>query len=265
MITVTHPGRVGDLLWACPALRALAQVHGPVHLHLPGEFEGMTPLLEAQAYVARVTVDHDWSPTPGEGMAAPACPHAWNIGYRGWPQTGLPYETYRIGVEASQEQIAPLDLETPWITLPESPLALRMGAQLACAWTEAWFELKYGVTHLLSRGAQVPVVLTPHGSRWQAAGSPPGVCVHPCTLLQAAYALQDSLVVLADCSALHVLTVALGKPVLVMEPMEARWNPIFWPLGMDGPRVRCVKGLDGQPTFDARHVRTAVQEALQHA
>ena len=69
-------------------------------------------------------------------------------------------------------------------------------------------------------------------------------------------------VLLTDCSALHVLAVALGIPTVIVEPMEARWNTIFYPLGFDGPQVTIVKGLDGQPTFDARHVTETLSKVI---
>jgi hypothetical protein len=69
-------------------------------------------------------------------------------------------------------------------------------------------------------------------------------------------------VFLGDCSAWHVLAMAMGIPVVLVEPLEARWNPIFYPLGMDGPQVTMVRGNDGNPTFDARHVADALTRAL---
>jgi hypothetical protein len=43
--------------------------------------------------------------------------------------------------------------------------------------------------------------------------------------------------------------------------MEARWNPIFYPLGKTG-RVRLVTGNDGLPTIDARHTAEVLREVL---
>ena len=74
--------------------------------------------------------------------------------------------------------------------------------------------------------------------------------------------MTNAQIVLGCCSALHVLAVALGKRCVSMEPAEARWNPIFYPLGTTG-RVKLVMGSDNRPTFDARAVRQAVEEALR--
>ena len=60
-----------------------------------------------------------------------------------------------------------------------------------------------------------------------------------------------------------VLAVALGVPAVIVEPNPMRHNPIFWPLGMDGPQVTCVKGGDGKPTHDARHTADVLREKLK--
>ena len=49
-----------------------------------------------------------------------------------------------------------------------------------------------------------------------------------------------------------------------MEPNPQRHATVFYPYGKTG-RVRLVTGNDGQPTFDARAVRHAIQEALDVA
>ena len=103
--------------------------------------------------------------------------------------------------------------------------------------------------------------LTPvhNGGRW--GDTPFSIATHSCTWPQAARHIRHAKVFLGDCSALHVLAVALGTPVVLVEPMEARWNPIFYPLGMDGA-VQVVKGNDGRPTWDARHVGDVLRERL---
>lgn len=257
MITVTHGGRFGDLLWACPTLRALAAVHGPIRLVIPKEFASIAPLLEAQAYIGEVEVHHGWTPDPAHPREVPGFDGAVHLSYHGWPSLPLPYETYRIlCTEYVTEGVPPLDLETPWITVKPYTLS-----HLVAGWTETYFELKVGLTTLLERAFGRPPVLVPRGGRWDNEARTP-VEVWPCPIAQAAVYIAGAKVSLTDCSALHVLAVALGVPVVVVEPMEARHNNIFWPMGMDGPRVRCVKGNDGKPTHDARHTADVLREVL---
>jgi hypothetical protein len=54
----------------------------------------------------------------------------------------------------------------------------------------------------------------------------------------------------------------MGKPCVIMEPMTERLNPIFWPLGQDGPQVTLVRGNDRQATFDARHTAETLERVL---
>lgn len=248
-ILCTFPGRAGDLLWALPTMRAISQQVGqPVDLQICGEFAGIVPLLVVQSYLARITADPDWG--IGAGWRPPtvaAGPHdrIFHLGYRRWPELPLPVEidqTVRVDIE-----LPPLDLTTPWITVASDAPA----TPWICGFSECHFELKYGLwsllTHkMLGRRGALPVNIS-YGPRWKAEGYP----LHD--WLAGAKLLAHTKAFLGDCSGWHVLAVAMGIPVVVMEPMEARWNQIFYPLGMDGPQVTLVRGLDGLPTFDSRH------------
>ena len=106
-------------------------------------------------------------------------------------------------------------------------------------------------------------VLCPPGSRWATeTWAPTWKALKPVEWLAYAQIMADARVVLADCSAAHVLAVAMGKPVILMEPNPNRHNPVFYPLGKIGPQVTLVLGGDRQPTWDARHTADAVKEAL---
>lgn len=207
----------------------------------------------------------DWSLTPPrEWMPPPArikqYPAAIHLGYQGWPDRPLPempYQHARIGYGLA---LPPLDLDRPWLQVdgPAAPVDVAVG------FTEAHFELKYGLMTLLDTGRdRTYLQLTPPGSRWVTEHVPGTVAVEPCDWMTAARTIRNADLFLGDCSALHVLACALGRRVVLMEPMEARWNPIFYPYGPHGPRVTLVHGLDGRPTFDARHVRHALALALE--
>ncbi len=149
--------------------------------------------------------------------------------------------------------IAPLDLETPWITVAEETVT----HAVIEGWTGEWFELKYGLHTLLRRQFNPYSWLNlSNGERWQQEG----YTAH-WDWVDVARFIKCATVFLGDCSALHVLAVALGTQVVCVEPAQDRLNPIFWPLGMDG-RVKVVKGGDGLPTHDARHCADALREAL---
>lgn len=262
-VLCTFPGRYGDLLWALPAIRAIAESGGePVDLQIAGEFAGILPLLQTCPYLGRVLADPRWATTPPNEWMAPTpfhrYDHIYQLGYRGWPQRPLPEETYLQAVAQVGRELPPLDLTRRWIA---SPLSAAHQRQIVYGFTDCHFELKYGLTELLypEYTSSDVIGIFPAGSRWTTEG----IRYQPTTWVEAAQWVANAQLLLSDCSALHVLAVALGIPVVVVEPMEARGNPIFYPCGGDGPQVTVVRGLDGLPTFDARHTAETIAEVLR--
>lgn len=267
-VLATFPGRNGDLLWALPVIRAISAHYGvPVDLQISAEFTGIVPLLEQQPYLGAVWADPRWAmtppeewraPTPSSGEAEPY-QHLFHCGYRGWPEKPLPFWT-ELGVKMAYRDLADLrvDYDTPWVTVSASEEP-HYAYPLVCGWSDEWFELKYGVTHLLRPRSLC--VICPVGSRWRLEGAHLPIFARDWT--SAARWIAQGKVFLGCCSALHVLACAMGKPVVVMEPSQARHNPIFYPFGMEG-RITVVKGLDGLPTVDARHCAETI-ERVRHA
>lgn len=264
-ILATFPGRAGDILWALPSIRAISEHFStPVDLMVCGEFESLLPLLRLQPYLGTCTARHDWPLVPPAEWQNPAPEGEYNrvyqLGYRGWPAKPLPFETQDTLATCWCLEDGPfpqIDLDRPWITI-EGPGA---PCEIAVGFTENWFELKVGLFHLVggALGSNRLLQLTP-GGRWtkETTGC---WSVLQCDWLDAARAIRDAQVFFGDCSALHVLAVALGKPCVIMEPMVERHNLIFWPLGTHG-RVRLVRGNDGLPTVDARHCAEVLEEVL---
>lgn len=275
-VLVSFPGRYGDILWAMPVLRALSRrLNQPIDLAISGEFASIVPLLQQQDYLGQVTAYQTWSLAAPESWRGPMVGVAdtydaiLHLGYRGWPQRPLPFEV--LDTLNAQSQIggsqwtrfgtipdAELDLQTPWITVDGSASL----TDLAVGFTEAWFELKFGLLCCLDAALPPYIVLTPPGTRWVTEMPPQTLPVCATDWIGSARIIRHATHFLGDCSALHVLAVALGTPAVIMEPMEGRWNPIFWPLGQDGPQVTVVRGNDGRPSFDARAVRAAVEQRL---
>lgn len=227
----------------------------------------MVPLLAQQPYLGTVYADPRWgmdgSPAPRYG--GPEDLHydrIYHLGYHGWPPLALPFTTHATLAEqwqAADGEVPALDLDRPWITWPKTN-ALIIPAPLAVGFTDCWFELKAGIVECLKQqpieGLESAALLTPEGSRWNKELGYDGS-----GWTQAAQLIRDAKLFLGDCSALHVLAVAMGKQVLCVEPMEARWNSIFYPLGTHD-RVRLLRGNDGLPTWDARHCADLLKELL---
>lgn len=260
---ITFPGRAGDIFWMLPSARCISECLGePVDLQIAGEFASLIPLLAQQPYIDCVHAQEDWSLT--HGWEPPSTlewarqhQRVYHLGYRRWPEMPLPFETWNT---VSGGFLRNIDLTRPWITV-EGPGA---AVEVAVGFTEAWFELKLGLLVAMETLYAPPMVqLTPFRSRWTMEVPPATAAVLACDWLDAARAIRNSDVFFGDCAALHVLAVAMGRRAVIMEPMTARLNSIFWPCGQDGPQVTLVRGLDGQSTFDARHCADALKEALR--
>lgn len=256
---VTFPGRNGDLLWALPTLRAIAERTGPVDLQVANEFTTLVDLLQHQPYLGKVWADPRWNLVPPREWDAPVVEgydRVIHAGYRGWPEACLPAWT-ELCVKTSYPDLVDLqvDYETPWITVPAAiPAKWNSSYQIISGWSDEWFELKFGLVKLLGRG-DLGLICQP-GGRWDTEAM--GLPIFPCRWVEAAQWIQQGRLFFGCCSALHVLAVAMGIPVLIVEPNPARENPIFYPFGMTG-RVTVVKGLDGGFTHDARHTADALE------
>lgn len=276
MIIATHPGRYGDLLWALPSIRCLAAASGePIHLRLSAKYgsAGFCALLRSQAYLASVEAIADWHieesapiaprtpPNAPSTVAVTGVARGWfDCGYDGWPTPDLPRDVWRRVAAHYGAGLPELDLTTPWITLPATtPITGMDIADLSIGFTDEHFELKLGVTALVTDAvpASTRHAMAAPGSRWAVEGH-----TRPTSWIEAARYIVTSRVFVGCCSALHVLAVGLGVPVVCMEPNTDRLHPTFWPCGQDGPQVRLVRGNDGQSTWDSRHVAEAIRAVL---
>lgn len=264
-IACTFPGKFGDLLWALPTVRAISETYDqPVNLILSDYLAPMVDLMNEQPYIQQAVSYPVWQIE----LSAPVSPRVppsefnfdriFHLGLRGWPTLSLPREI--LGLAEKQTPIKPetFDLGRPWITVQGAahPVGLVVG------FTDEHFELKVGLTTLLQIDERwAGCVIAPQGSRWATERPVGGYPLHECGWLEAARLIRNADKFLGCCSALHVLSIAMGKPTVVMEPNEHRWHPIFWPNEV-GDRVHLVLGNDNRPTFDARAVRQAIEKFL---
>jgi hypothetical protein len=272
-ILATMPGRIGDILWAMATVRAISETYGwPVDVACATSgkhYESILPLLAHQPYIAETACLADWCPredgpdpfTPREppptAYDAGRYDQVFHLGYAGWPTPDLARDLYdrfdrQYTAGVVSRAPAPLALARPWITPPYTldPLDLVVG------FTDEHFELKYGCYWLLRHryGSWVTVAGSP---RWRDEAG----LSHVPWGTAAAWVASSRLFV-GCCSALHVLACAIGTPVVLLEPAPARWNGIFYPYGTYGPQVTLVRGSDGQPTCDARHLIETIDRQL---
>jgi hypothetical protein len=266
-ILCTHPGRYGDLLWALPTVRALSfSASQPIDLLLSPKYssESFRSLLARQLYIGSVIVANDWEvleTAPMTPRVPPSLPSGYDqivhLAYEGWPSLTLPYETYRI----AGEQVPidwPLSLDVPWIAAPYEHSCNPY--RLAVGFSDEHFELKYGLYwllrgHFVQNGEIGGLMNVCGGPRWSGVG-------HNSDWEAAASWIAQATVFVGCCSALHVLACAAGTPVVLLEPNPMRHHDVFYPFGKCSEVVRLVTGLDGQPTFDSRHLIDAVETRL---
>lgn len=277
-ILTTFPGRHGDLLWALPTVRAIADTYGElVDLVVSAKYGSLAPLIERQPYIGEVHVLQAWGleesapigprvpPALDADYREDAYARVYHLGYEGWPTPNLPMDIWRRAARQEEREIElqPIDLTRPWITPPSSARYLSP-SDLAVGFSDEHFELKYGIYFLLYKryglqpGASYRTVMNISGAaaspRWQQEAEAFG----PDWEGAAAW-ISNARCFLGCCSALHVLAVALDVPAVVVEPNPHRLAEVFWPLGFDGPRVQVVRGGDGLPTWDARHTAEAIE------
>lgn len=266
---LTHPGKIGDLLWALPTVRGFAARHGAVTLALPEALAAAVgPLLQYAPYLQGGVIavpEADW-PVQDTAPRSPVSPtEGWirergdlviNLGLAAWPRLPLPYEYADQARSLGVLQPYTVDFTQPWLTVPPED-RYAASSPLVVAWTDRWFELKLGILADLQR----PVELFVQPGSRMAQVELPHVSLYHCTLHHAAQVLADPSVraLLTDNSAFMVLGAALGVPTVVVEPEEARQAAVFNPSGFT---CQLLLGGDQRPTFDSRHVRETVATLL---
>lgn len=278
MQKITFPGKLGDLLWALPTIRHHQAVYGPHRLYLSAHCRPLLNLLMKQPYLGgRVTVDPDWVP-PDTAPMRPVPPDSVEdiglcLGYSTWPRQPLPFElAHNAGYNPA---ILPAEYWRPWIhaePFPPDRLTNVPRPVVLFHWTDRWFELKLGLTEILSRNLGLWTLLTSDRSaRW-----PIYPHARAATLENVARWIATASLVVTDNSCVMVLCAAMGTRCVVVEPEHDRHHPIFWPGSTQDERGRWqqadnpfgrliypVLGVDGKPTFDARHTKDLIQQLLK--
>lgn len=264
-VLCTHAGRHGDAIWALAATRAIAETLGEkVDFCISKKYGGLAPLIKQQEYIREAWAEDTWEVvesapiSPAEPMLHISAKYdkVIHLSFRGWPMAATLAEGYWQGAREQVAGLHSLDLDRPWIAAPD--MAER-GSDVAIGFSDNHFELKYGIVQLVTDAFGEEDVsfgfLAAKGSRWEKEAG-----WYARDWVRTADVLGKSKVFFGCNSALWVLANGLGVRTVIMEPMEDRWNPLFW---RDSPRNTLVLGGDGKPTFDSRHCVDALRSALK--
>lgn len=180
-----------------------------------------------------------------------------HLSMKGWPMSKTLAEGYWLAAQEQVPGLRPLDLERPWIKA--DPEVTQDRVDVAVGFTDNWFELVYGLFNLVTDALPEHSfgMLAAPGSRWATEAH-----WMARSWEEAAVLIDSSKLFFGCCSALWVLANALGKRTVIAEPMEGRWDKVFW---LEAERNVMVMGGDGRPTFDARACVQQVRAALEEA
>lgn len=280
-ILATMPGHFGDILWSLPTVRLLAGRHETkVDFMVPPAFESILPLIQRQPYILETWTGKGWdlsSMDTAQNRVPPECDcgdyeEVYHLGYKAWPSRSLPVEIREsVGVSVGRSRDPLFDLNIPWIHTDRlDRLRVNSSPVVAVGFTNEHIELKMGL--LFGLAAAFPSIhwklLVPCGvvnhRAWEWDSLPllneyHGIDYVETTWEQAAAAIASADLFFGCLGGLWVLANAVGTPTVIMEPMEARHNPVFW---RDTPKNHLVLGNDGKPTFDLRATRDMVGMVL---
>lgn len=280
---VTLPGKLGDILWAMPTVRAIARLKNqPIDIYLPRQFDGIAELLMLQSYVNRVfsVSEYRW-PIRMESPIIPWAPEGFgsevfHLGHARWPASPL-YQQYKDNfVERYPDHafgvLKHFDMK-PWIEAPRSLERCqscysgipRNSNIIFYGAGQDWIELKMGVLATLNKGLigdddlAIQLVDQPGGRQQEFAGFLDGEYVWFDTggWMETAHLMDHCDSYVGCCAAQWVLACGIGLPCIMFDPAEGRHHSIFWWDG--GGRNVKVLGGDGRPTWDARHVADAIR------
>jgi hypothetical protein len=198
-------------------------------------------------------------------IGLPTYDAVFHLGYPSVPDEPLPHFIYRqLKRTLPEVHFSPLDLSRPWITTL-TDFSEGGESTIAVGWSGEQAKWKRSLTIALRARFRdvtfVPVMPdigkedawtrnwcfnVPRAANW----------------VRAAERIAASRSFIGCCSALHVLACATGKFALIVEPAESRWNPVFYPFGTEGSRVRLVRSTDAGLSSNAETVVDVIEPIL---
>lgn len=251
-ILLTHPGKIGDLVWALATAREIAREFaedGKVDIATSPYCKGIIPLLEIQPWIRSAFVLPEWNvvfsapvapviPPPyfsSNGkvldlkpkVAGPEWDLVLHLGMREWPGPTL-YEYYPNLVQREYGLRVNLLPRTPWLSVQEYAGEPK---QISMCWSDEWVELKVGLIAAISKAFPNEVfrLLPSPDSRLNKEFRFPitNFLVEPCDILTCAEQIKFSKFLITCNSSPHPLANALGVRAVIIEPSSPRHQEVF--------------------------------------
>lgn len=230
-VLFTHPGKLGDLLWSLPTIRAVADFEGKVGLMTSPYCAPLLPLLAKQAYIDSTSLwaNDAWKvkfSAPVEPWLPPGeyHPPVYHLGMREWPSPTLGEYYPKLLQQEYGVHVQPNWAE-PWIDV--GPVDLRQ--EVVVSFSDEYAESKAGLVMALRAVSPLPIrLLVRRDSRIQTDfGLEREVSVEVCDMVRLAERLKGARVAVVCNSVAHPLGVAVGANLVVYEPQSMRHQSVF--------------------------------------
>lgn len=226
----THPGKLGDALWALAT--AVAHAQRPFDFAVSPYCMPLIPLLQSQPQIAHAYVLENWQ-ILFDAPITPAKPpwvsnsynRAYHLGMREWPTPTLAEYYPRLMLEEYGVVVKP-DFDQPWLNRGKLH-----NDEIVISFSDEWVELKVGWIVALCKAFPMEhfVVMCPEKSRLHREFPLPfrNLKVHLSGILGLAEFIAYAKLVITCNSIGHPLSSALGKRTIIAEPSVPRQQAVF--------------------------------------
>ncbi len=228
----THPGKMGDALWALATARSHAS-GSRFDMALSTYCTPLIPLLQAQDYIASAYVLDSWNVKFESPVTPPVPPwhstvynRTYHLGMLDWPSPTLVQHYPNHMMEMYGQKVTP-DFNKPWLTIDTLD---RKPKEIALVFSDEWAELKAGwILALLEAFPDEPFALftAPEARLIRDFHFPMDLFYVPVGLVGLARAIASAKLVVTCNSIGHPLASALGVKTLVAECSPPRQQPVF--------------------------------------
>lgn len=248
-ILITHPGKIGDLIWAAATMKAVAdKFNCRVDIATSPYCAGLIPLLLAQEWVRTAVVLPEWNVTFSAPVAPVIPPPYFNVdgsplslepktgskwdrvfhfGMREWPGPTL-FEYYPNLLKREYGIRVTLDPNCSWFSARSNPGPAKY---TTICWSDEWKELKAGLTNAIVRAhmeREFQLLPSPTSQFFKLFRFPfRNVLIQECDLLEMAEWIHNSTGLITCNSSPHPLANALGQRTFVVEPSTPRHQEVF--------------------------------------